>query len=105
MRNTKVPPWCRANAQLKSAVRASPTCGDPVGDGQNLTLTGASTPSLPFTVSAVRSVTPLHLVRQGPDALDDHVHLVADAHRADALGGAGEDYVTGQQRHHAGDVR
>ena len=40
MRNTKVPPWCRANAQLNSAVLASPTCGVPVGDGQKRARTG-----------------------------------------------------------------
>ena len=35
----------------------------------------------------------------------DDVDLVADLHRADTLGGAGEDDVAGQQRHDAGDVR
>src|SRR3982750_298454 len=39
MRKTNVPPWCRANAQLKRAVLAMPTCGLPVGDGQKRTRT------------------------------------------------------------------
>jgi len=37
MRNTKVPPVCRAHAQLNRAVRTIPTCGVPVGDGQKRT--------------------------------------------------------------------
>src|ERR1700712_2988513 len=41
MRNTNVPPVCRACAQLKSAVRTRPTCGVPVGDGQKRTRTSA----------------------------------------------------------------
>ena len=40
MRNTNVPPMCRAYAQLNSAVRMRPTCGVPVGDGQKRTRTG-----------------------------------------------------------------
>ena len=39
MRNTRVPPVCRAHAQLNSAVRTRPTCGVPVGDGQKRTRT------------------------------------------------------------------
>ena len=39
MRKTKVPPVCRACAQLNSAVRTMPTCGRPVGDGQKRTRT------------------------------------------------------------------
>ncbi len=39
IRKTKVPPWWRANAQLKSAVRARPTCGLPVGLGAMRTRT------------------------------------------------------------------
>src|SRR5688500_14915116 len=101
MRKTNDPPWWRAKAQLKSAVRASPTCGEPVGEGQNLTRTGASTPSLPFTVW---SVTPMHLVRQGSEPFDHDVHLVADLHRTDTLRGAGQDHVTREQRHHARNV-
>src|SRR6476661_11182712 len=42
MRNTKVPLVCLAWAQLKRAVRIRPTCGVPVGDGQNRTRTGVS---------------------------------------------------------------
>ncbi len=40
MRKTNVPPVCRAYAQLNRAVRMRPTCGVPVGDGQNRTRTG-----------------------------------------------------------------
>src|SRR5687768_1179170 len=42
MRNTNVPLVCRAWAQLKRAVRIRPTCGVPVGEGQNRTRTGVS---------------------------------------------------------------
>src|SRR5512144_1334349 len=98
IRNTNVPPTCRANAQLNSAVRARPTCGLPVGDGQNLTRTAE--PS-----AEAGSVTGYHLVGQRPDARDRHVDLVTRVHRTDTLGGAGEDDVAGQQRHHGGDVR
>ncbi len=41
MRSTKAPPWRRANSQLKSAVRAPPTCRKPVGDGANRTRIGS----------------------------------------------------------------
>src|SRR5690242_13471727 len=95
MRNTKVPPWWRANAQLNKAVRAIPTCGEPVGEGQNRTRTEGS---------RRESVTGDHLVGEGADAGDDHVDLVTDLHGADAVGGAGEDDVAGQERHDAGDV-
>jgi hypothetical protein len=33
MRRTNVPPWWRAKRKLKSAVRAPPTCRNPVGLG------------------------------------------------------------------------
>src|SRR5690606_7647065 len=39
MRKTKVPPTWRAYAQLNRAVRMSPTCGVPVGEGQKRTRT------------------------------------------------------------------
>ena len=42
MRSTKVPPLWRASSQLKSAVRAPPTCRNPVGDGAKRTRTGRS---------------------------------------------------------------
>ena len=45
-----------------------------------------------------------HLVREGAEAGDRDLDLVADLHGTDTLGGAGEDDVAGQQRHHAGDV-
>src|SRR6476620_9459069 len=47
MRNTKVPLVCRAWAQLNRAVRIRPTCGVPVGDGQNRTRTGVSAVTSP----------------------------------------------------------
>ena len=40
MRSTNVPPVRRASSQLKSAVRALPTCSCPVGLGANRTRTG-----------------------------------------------------------------
>src|SRR5262245_17842657 len=43
MRRMKVPRWWRAKSQLKSAVRAPPTCRWPVGLGANRTRTGAAT--------------------------------------------------------------
>src|SRR5215210_189796 len=90
MRNTNVPPWWRANAQLNSAVRARPTCGDPVGLGAIRTRT--------------LLVTRFHLVGQVADAGDRDLDLVVDVYGTDTLGGAGEDHVTGEQRHHRGDV-
>ena len=38
MRRMKTPLWCRAKAQLKSAVRAPPTWKEPVGLGAKRTL-------------------------------------------------------------------
>src|SRR5512141_2312605 len=94
MRNTNVPPWWRANAQLNRAVRARPTCGLPVGEGQKRTR----------TFDAGASVTGNHLAGQGADAGDGDLDLVADVHGTDTLGGAGEDHVAGQQRHHRRDI-
>src|SRR5680860_1496464 len=91
IRKTNVPLWWRANAQLNSAVRAIPTCGLPVGEGQKRATTG-------------RSVTRNHLVGQCADAFDRDAHVVADLHRSDTVGGAGENDVTGQQRHERRDV-
>ena len=74
-------------------MRASPTCGaagrrrgHPDADGSR----GAS---------SLR-----HLVGQDAEAGDRDLDLVTHLHRADALGGAGEDDVAGQQGHHAGDL-
>src|SRR5438270_9271633 len=39
MRSRNLPPWCRANSQLKSAVRAPPMCRNPVGEGAKRTTT------------------------------------------------------------------
>src|SRR3954463_850055 len=100
MRKTKVPPWWRAKAQLYRAVRASPTWGDPVGEGAIRTRT-APTPSVALVET---SVTLDHLVGEVADALDRDLDLVTGVHGTDTLGGAGEDHVAGQQRHHAGDV-
>src|SRR5262245_29340291 len=94
MRNTKVPPTCRAYAQLNSAVRTSPTCGFPVGDGLKRTRTAPAW-----------SVTRYHPVGQRTDVLNAYRHLVARQHRPDARGRAGEEYVAGEQGHEARDVR
>src|ERR1700709_1318538 len=104
MRSTRVPPKCRAKAQLKRAERTLPTCRLPVGDGGNRTRT-ASGATFPRTGSPwTGSVTLNHLVGQVADALDRDLDLVTDVHGTDALGGSGEDHVARQQRHHAGDV-
>ena len=55
-RKTKSPPVCRAYAQLNSAVRIRPTCGVPVGDGQNLTRTRCVHASLPLRTTGLVSV-------------------------------------------------
>src|SRR5690606_38057939 len=86
MRNTNRPPWWRANAQLNSAVRAMPTCGLPVGDGQK-----RATTSLPVAVVHRVSVIGHHRVGQGAQAVDRHGHVVAGLHGSDSLGGAGQD--------------
>src|SRR6185436_5522458 len=97
IRKTTVPPACRANAQLNRNVRASPTWGEPVGDGAMRTRT-------PVVEPVGTSVTGSHLAGQVADPGDGDLDLVADLHRADTLGGAGQDHVAGQQRHRAGDV-
>src|SRR5680860_1065540 len=91
IRKTNVPLWWRANAQLNKAVRAIPTCGLPVGEGQKRATTG-------------RLVTRNHLIGQCSDAFDGDAHFVADLHRSDTVGGAGEDDIAGQQRHERRDV-
>src|SRR6185437_10055461 len=55
MRSTNAPPRCLANAQLNSEERADPTWNIPVGEGANLTRTGAE------EVSDGVVVTPLRL--------------------------------------------
>src|SRR6478735_9589430 len=97
IRKTTVPPACRANAQLNRNVRASPTWGEPVGDGAMRTRT-------PGVESVASSVTGSHLAGQVADAGDGDFDLVADLHRADTFRGAGQDHVAGQQRHRARDV-
>src|SRR3954471_7744490 len=91
MRKTRVPWWCRANAQLNRAVRTRPTCGLPVGEGQKRTRTGAL-------------ATLDNLVGESADAFDGDGDLVADGERSDACRGAREDHVAGEQRHGLGDV-
>src|SRR6478672_13597537 len=95
IRKTTVPPACRAKAQLNRNVRTRPTCGEPVGEGAMRTRTAR-----PVWIS----VTSYHLVRQVADAGDGDLDLVADLHRADAVGSAGQDHVAGEQGHHAGHV-
>ena len=57
MRKTNVPPVCRACAQLNSAVRISPTCTIPVGDGQNRVRTATHrAPPAVETASAAATV-------------------------------------------------
>src|SRR5689334_12301863 len=53
MRRMKVPPTWRAKSQLKSAVRAPPTCRKPVGLGAKRTLT-TSLMSVPLEEPAPR---------------------------------------------------
>src|SRR5215203_4492963 len=103
MRRTSWPPVWRANAQLKRNVRTSPTWGLPVGEGGKRTLIlGAAAASR--AASTTGSVTGRDPIREAADAGNRDLDLVADLHRPDALGRAGEDHVSGQQRHHAGDV-
>src|SRR5689334_25285344 len=94
MRKTRVPWWCRANAQLNRAVRTRPTCGLPVGEGQKRTRTGE--PGALATLD--------NLVGESADAFDGDGDLVADVQGADPRGGAGEDDVAGEQGHGLGDV-
>ena len=54
IRNTRTPPWCRAKAQLNSAVRAIPTCGVPVGDGQKRATTWPGRRAVIGRAAAVR---------------------------------------------------
>src|SRR5689334_16326322 len=94
MRKTRVPWWCRANAQLNRAVRTRPTCGLPVGEGQKRTRTGE--PDALATLD--------NLAGESADAFDGDGDLVADVQGADPSRGAGEDHVAGKQRHGLGDV-
>src|SRR3954471_22868565 len=91
MRKTRVPWWCRANAQLNRAVRTRPTWGLPVGEGQKRTRTGALT-------------TLDHLVGESADAFDGDGDFVADVQGSDPCGGPGEDHVAREQRHGFRDV-
>ena len=58
-RSTNVPPKCRANTQLNSALRTLPTCRLPVGDGGNRTRTwsGARPPSTLTGSASVQILT------------------------------------------------
>ena len=90
MRKTNVPPVWRAYAQLNRAVRTIPTWGLPVGEGQKRTRT-------------LLSDTINHRIRQSANTIDGHRDFVARDERANPCGGAGEDDVAGQQRHHGAD--
>src|ERR1700683_3244790 len=72
MRSTNVPPCWRANSQLKSEVRALPTCNSPVGDGAKRTL-GA--------LMARRSLVVDDGDRSGRAALHRHLELLAQVLR------------------------
>src|SRR3954469_5085515 len=65
-----------------------PTCGSPVGDGQNLTRT---------------SDTGGDVVGELADALDLDGRDVTDLQRTNACGRAGKDHVARQQRHDVAD--
>src|SRR5262245_22028381 len=65
MRRMFTPPCWRANSQLKSAVRALPTCNCPVGDGAKRTRTLAADDTLSM-VSGVQKLP------AGPGLADDH---------------------------------
>src|ERR671911_1207091 len=118
IRNTNVPPKCRANAQLNNVVRMRPTCGLPVGEGEKRTRTsdGARSPSTSSSAVPTRSVTGItrassrgggrdHAVGQRADAFDGDGDLVALDDRPDAGRGAGEDDVAREQGERIADVR
>src|SRR5690348_17610562 len=82
-RKTKVPPWWRAKAQLKRAVRTRPTCGEPVGEGAIRTR----------TVTALHSFLGHHRVRQRAQDRARNLYFLSHLHRADARRRAGQDHV------------
>src|SRR6266508_5395095 len=96
IRNTKVPPWCRANAQSYSAVRMLPTCRSPLGEGAKRTRTGRSG-------GLGLSATGDHPVPESADAFDGDGDLVADGDGSHACRGAGEEHVARQQGHDRAD--
>ena len=95
MRNTNVPPWWRAKAQLNSAVRTLPTCRAGRRRGSRTRTFEAR----PVERGLLAHLDATLFVRVPMPSIDD-LDLVADLHGADALGGAGEDHVAGQQGHH-----
>ena len=100
MRNTNVPPWWRANAQLNSAVRARPTCGLA---GRRRAEPDADVLGRQVAEDVVSHRVTTLFVRVPMPAIETSTSSPT-LHGTDALGGAGEDHVAGQQRHHAGDV-
>src|SRR5215469_2053944 len=89
MRSTNAPLLARANAQSYRAVRTLPTCRSPLGEGANRT-------RIP------RSVTFLHLVRQGADTVDRHRYLIPVVQLARrAAGSPGQQHIPRQQGLHA----
>src|SRR5262249_138174 len=99
MRSTNVPRLARANAQSYRAVRMLPTCRSPLGEGANRT-------RIP------RSVTFLHLVRQGADTVDRHRYLAparsSVAGTAGSPGSPRQEPVPRRKLHHTtrgGDTR
>src|SRR5688500_11277592 len=113
MRNTKVPFVCLAWAQLNSAVRISPTCGVPVGEGQKRTRTGVSAGTegreaagdAEAVVIVASTLPPAARGLGGPgsaadygvgqpaDSFDFHLKAVAGVNQADPGRGAGHDDV------------
>src|SRR5438876_7671043 len=85
IRRMKLPPWCRANSQLNSAVRALPTWMEPVGAGANRHRTG------PSPAPAPASDTFGHFVLEHPDPFDLDLHPIAGLQGADTGGGSGHD--------------
>ena len=72
-----------------------PTCGFPVGDGQNRTRTDGSAPALTPPPGSASVPTP-PMVTSTTSPVDD---------RPDAGGRTGQQHVAGQQGHHRADVR
>src|SRR5699024_10428605 len=112
MRKTRVPPWWRAKAQLNRAVRINPTCGVPVGDGQNRTRTAGADVALMSARLALGararsawSAAADHRIAQHPDALDVDLDGLTVDDRPHTGRGAGQDHIARQQGHHLGDPR
>ena len=70
-RSTSLPPTCLAKSQLKSAVRAPPTCRLPVGDGAKRTRTSRPSVSAPavFGLSSVTAARALEWRARRPEGI------------------------------------